>query len=83
MNAIFIILAAILILLCVVTVAMILMQKKRDAGFGGTMTGQGGARNAYYDTNKGRTLDGMLERYTKVAFVIVLVLTVVITIITG
>jgi len=77
----FIALSGILVLLCVATVSMILLQKKRDAGFGGSVTGQGGNRDAYYDANKGRTFDGMLERYTKVAFVFILVVTIMITII--
>jgi len=81
MSPFYIALSIVLVLLCVATLTMILMQKKRDAGFGGSVAGQGGNRQAYYDSNKGRTLDGMLERYTKVAFVVVLLVTIMITII--
>jgi len=81
MSLFYIMLSVILVLLCVATVTMILLQKKRDAGFGGSVTGQGGQRDAYYDANKGRTMDGMLERYTKVAFVFILAVTILITIV--
>ena len=81
MSGAYIALSAVLVVLCIVTLAMILMQKKRDAGFGGAVTGQGGNRQAYYDSNKARTLDGALERYTKVAFVLILILTILLTII--
>jgi len=82
MSVLFIVLSAILVFLCVGTITMILLQRKRDAGFGGSMTGQGGShRDAYYDTNKARTFEGMLERYTKVAFVLILVVTILIAIV--
>ena len=80
MSVPYIILSVILVILCVATVAMILMQKKREAGFGGSGM-QNGNRQAYYDANKGRTLDGALERYTKVGFVIIMIVTILITII--
>jgi len=80
-SAAYIVLSVILVVLCIATISMILMQKKRDAGFGGAMSGQTGIRQAYYDANKGRTLDGALERYTKVAFVILVIVTILITIV--
>ena len=81
MGVFYIILSVILVILCVTTITMILMQKKRDAGFGNALAGQSGSRQAYYDANRARTLEGALERYTKVAFVLIVIVTILITII--
>jgi len=45
-------------------ITAILMQKKRQAGFSGNMSGMSGDKT-YFDKNKGRTLEGKLERWTK------------------
>jgi len=46
---------------------MILMQKKR-AGLSGSFSGMGASSPAptYWDKNKGRSLEGSLEKYTKI-----------------
>jgi preprotein translocase subunit SecG len=78
MSIYYIILSVVVMVLCVTTVTMILLQKKRDAGLGSTMTGQ---REAYWDANKGRSLEGALEKYTKVFFALILLLVLVLNII--
>ena len=65
MSVLYIILCALIILSCVVINVLILMQKKRSAGMSGSMTGMGG-QQTYWDKNKGRSLEGALEKYTKI-----------------
>ena len=67
MSPLFIILAIVYTLLCVGLIVIILMQKKRQAGLGaglaGTSSQNGGS---FYDKNKKNTLEGKLEKYTKI-----------------
>lgn len=53
------------VILCCGLVATILMQSKKSAGMTGTISGAG-ASQTYWDKNKGRSLEGMLEKYTKI-----------------
>jgi len=66
MNILFIIVGAVIGVLCVLLNVMILLQKKRAAGLSGAMTGMGGGQT-YWDKNKGRSLEGQLEFWSKVA----------------
>lgn len=67
MSVLFIILSALLFLNCVALVAVILMQKKNATGMGSTMGGMGGGSGqTYWDKNKGRSLEGQLENYTRI-----------------
>ena len=67
MSASFIIVAIVYSLLCVGLIIIILMQKKRQAGLGGGLAGmsQGGG-GSFYDKNKKNTMEGKLEKYTKI-----------------
>ena len=66
MSPLFIILAIVYILLCAGLIVIILMQKKRQAGLGG-ITGMSSQGNgSFFDKNKGNTLEGKLEKYTKI-----------------
>ena len=83
MDTLYIVLTVVLALACIFMIGAILMQKKRDAGFSGQATGAaGGADKTFYDKNKGRTLEGRLERYTKVLAVVFMVLSLVISFLT-
>jgi preprotein translocase subunit SecG len=64
MSLFFIILSIILILVCAGLIVSILLQKKRQAGFSGNVAGLASDKT-YFDKNKGRTLEGKLEKYTK------------------
>jgi len=68
MSPLFIILAIVYILLCAGLIVIILMQKKRQAGLGGGLAGMssGSAGGSFYDKNKSNTLEGRLEKYTKI-----------------
>lgn len=51
---------------CIALCAAILLQKKRAAGGMGSIAGMGNAADTYWDRNKGRSLEGSLERLTKI-----------------
>ena len=79
MSPLFIILSVLLIATCITLVSVILMQKKRASGLSGALSGSGGAgaggSSTYWDKNKGRSLEGQLELYTKIAAALFFVLT--------
>ncbi len=64
MSALYIVLSVLYGLSCVALITVILLQKKRSAGLGNTMSGMGSSQT-YWDKNKGRSLEGTLEKYTK------------------
>ena len=80
MSPVFIILAIILFVACIAINVMILMQKKKSAGLSAGLTGMGGQNETYWDKNKGRSLEGRLERYTKIVGAVFMVLSLVLTI---
>lgn len=68
MEIIAIISAIVLILISIAMVLIIMMQESRQSGLSGVMTG--GSSDSYLGKNKGRTLDAVLSRITKVLAVI-------------
>ena len=62
----YIIVSAIILILCVALIGIILMQSKNASGLTGAISGMGSAGNAYWDKNKGRSLEGQLNKYTKI-----------------
>jgi preprotein translocase subunit SecG len=58
---------------------MILMQKKRSAGLSAGVMGMGQGES-FWDKNKGRSLEGKLERYTKIAGAVFMVIALVLNI---
>ncbi len=79
MSLLFTILAVLYIIGCLVLVTIILIQKKRSAGIG-NLGGMGGGQT-YWDKNKGRSLDGKLELFTKIGGVILFIMTIVMLIV--
>ena len=65
MNTLFIVIGAIVAVVCVVLNVTILLQQKRSAGLSGSMAGMG-AGQTYWDKNKGRSLEGQLELWSKI-----------------
>ena len=72
MNVLVIILSIIYIIGCGALVTLILLQKKRSRG-----PGVLGQAQTFMDKNKGRTIEGALEKYTKIGIAVFLALTVV------
>lgn len=67
------ILTVIFILVCVALTVIILMQEGKSAGLGAIA----GAADTYWGKNKGRSMEGMLVKGTKVLVVLFMVLAIV------
>lgn len=68
------VLTVIYILICVLIAAVILLQEGKQAGLGGSISG---AAETYWGKNKGRSMEGNLEKITKIAIVLFFVLSIV------
>jgi preprotein translocase subunit SecG len=68
-----IILTIIFVIDCIALTAVVLMQEGKDAGLG-TIAG---AADTYWGQNRGRSMEGGLEKATKIMVVIFFVLAVV------
>ena len=75
MSVAYIILSLVYIVACFGLMTIILLQKKRSAGMG-SVAGMGNA-DTYWDKNKGRTMEGTLEKWTKISAGVLVVLTVI------
>ncbi len=79
MSILYIILSVIYLLGCVALMAVILLQKKRSTGLG-SISGMGNAADSYWDKNKGRSMEGTLEKYTKIGAAIFFVFSLVLAV---
>jgi len=77
MSALFIILSIVFAVLCGALISAILLQKKRDAGGVGSIAGMGNVAETYWDRNKSRSMEGSLEKWTKIGGAVLGVLAVV------
>ena len=75
MSVIYIILNALFIALCIGLTVVILLQKK-DSGGMGSIAGMGNA-DTYWDKNKARSMEGTLEKYTKIGGTLLFIFSVV------
>ena len=75
LSVIAIILAILYIVGCGILIAMILMQKKRVVGLSNVYAGMGGSQT-YWDKNKGRSLEGSLEKFSKIGGALFFVITI-------
>ena len=80
MSALFVFLSIVYIIVCVSLITVVLLQKKRTAGIGAGTAGMG-AHQTYWDRNKGRSLEGALERYTKILGTIFIILSLILTVV--
>ena len=67
------ILTVVFIILSIVITVVILMQEGKSAGLGAIA----GAADTYWGKNKGRSMEGMLVKLTRVAVILFLVLAMV------
>lgn len=68
------VLTVIFVLICVLIAVVILLQEGKQAGLGGSISG---AAETYWGKNKGRSMEGNLEKITKIAIVLFFVLSIV------
>lgn len=70
MGALRIVLTVIFILVCVALTVLVLMQEGKSAGLGAIS----GAAETYWGKNKGRSMEGQLQKITKVLAVFFMLL---------
>ena len=73
MGILKVILTIVFIIISLVLTVVILMQEGKQAGLGAIA----GAADTYWGKNKGRSMEGMLVKLTRIAVVVFLVLAVV------
>ena len=73
MAALRIVIQILFILICIVLTVIVLMQEGKSAGLGAIS----GAAETYWGKNKGRSMEGNLEKFTKIAAVLIFVLALV------
>ena len=67
------ILMGIFVLVCIVATVLVLLQEGRSQGLGAIA----GAAESYWGKNKGRSMEGNLEKWTKILMVVFFVLAIV------
>jgi preprotein translocase subunit SecG len=83
-NVAFIVLTVLTAIDCVALIGLILAQKKSAAGFTSAMGGMAsGGAPTYWDKNKGRSLEGKLELYTKICAALFIILVIASNIVSG
>lgn len=73
MGALKIVLTIIFIIVCIALIVLVLMQEGKSAGLG-TISG---AAETYWGKNKGRSMEGLLVKLTKILAVAFIVLAIV------
>lgn len=73
MGALRIVLTVLFIIVCVALTALVLLQEGKSAGLGAIS----GAAESYWGKNKGRSMEGMLVKLTKITAVLFVVLAIV------
>lgn len=71
------ILSIIFVIICVALTVIVLLQEGKSAGLSGSI---GGMAESYWGKNKGRSMEGALEKFTKFAAIAFLVLAVVLNV---
>ena len=68
-----IILTVIFVILCLAMTVIVLMQEGKSAGLGAIS----GAAESYWGKHKGRSMEGNLEKFTRVSAILIFVLALV------
>ena len=71
-----VILSVIFVLICLALIVIILLQEGKSAG----LASISGMADSYWGKNKGRSMEGTLDKFTKAAAVLFMVLAVVLNI---
>ena len=80
MSTIGIVLTVILVILAVLLSVIILLQSKRSAGLG-AISGGGAGGDTYWSKNKGHSVEGALERYTKIGGALFMIIAFIINLV--
>lgn len=72
-----VILAIVFVIICVALTIIVLLQEGKSAGLGAVS----GMADTYWGKNKGRSMEGNLEKFTKFAAAAVLILALILNVI--
>jgi preprotein translocase subunit SecG len=78
MDVLRVIVTIIYVIICIALVVVVLMQEGKSAGLSGSING---VADTYWGKNKGRSMEGALEKFTKALAVGFILLSVVLNII--
>ena len=67
------ILTVVFVIVCIILTIIVLMQEGKSAGLTGSISG---AADTYWGKNKGRSMEGALEKGTKVLTIVFVILAV-------
>lgn len=68
------IVTVIYVLLCIALIVVVLMQEGKSAGLSGAINGMA---DTYWGKNKGRSMEGTLEKVTKILAALFIILSIV------
>lgn len=68
-----ILLTILFVILCVAMTVIVLMQEGKSAGLGAIS----GAAESYWGKNKGRSMEGKLEKFTRISAILIFILALV------
>lgn len=68
------VLTVLFVLVCIVISVVVLLQEGKSAGLSGSISG---AAESYWGKNKGRSMEGKLEKITRILAVVFFILAVV------
>ena len=68
-----IILTIVFVILCIAMTGIVLMQEGKSAGLGAI----GGIAESYWGKNRGRSMEGKLEKFTKIAAFGIIILAII------
>lgn len=80
MKVLAIIVSIVLFIICLALASIVLMQQGKSAGLSGAISG---AAESYFGKNKARTMEGKLERITKILAAAYIVLCLVLYFLVG
>ena len=70
------VLMVLFVLVCIIATVLVLMQEGKDAGLGAIA----GGAETYWGKNKGRSMEGMLVKVTRVLVILFLLISIVLNI---
>lgn len=74
MEALRIVVTILYIIICIALTVLVLMQEGKSAGLSGSISG---AAETYWGKNKGRSMEGTLEKITKVLAILFIVISII------
>ncbi len=77
MGTLRIVLTVLFILICLALTIIILLQEGKSAGLSGSISGMA---ESYWGKNKGRSMEGKLEKFTRVLVILFILMSIVLNI---